>query len=56
MSLDKVDSLEEDSEQGIFFYNHAVILYHVRQYKKALHILDRLFKYIEPMGQSHSLS
>ena len=39
----------EDVDQCVLYYNHAVILYHTRQYHSALTILDKLFQYVEPV-------
>lgn len=53
MNLDSVSSLE-DVDHCILYYNHAVILYNLRQYRLALIILDKLFQLIEPMEESLS--
>ena len=49
MNIDNSESLE-DVDHSVIYFNQAVILYHLRQYKAALNILDRLFQYIEPLG------
>ena len=41
----------DDVDQCVFYYNHAVLLYHQRQYKTALAIMDKLIQFIEPMGK-----
>lgn len=38
-------------DQCIFYYNHAVILYLLRQFRTALDILEKVFQFIEPMGE-----
>lgn len=49
MNIDNSESLE-DVDHSVIYFNQAVILYHLRQYKAALNILDKLFQYIEPLG------
>lgn len=41
----------EDVEQCALFYNHAVVLYHLKQYNLALKIIKEVFTFIEPMGK-----
>ena len=47
--MDVSDSLE-DVDHSVLYYNQAVILYHLRQYKAATKVLDKLFQFIEPLG------
>ncbi|XP_071957629.1 CCR4-NOT transcription complex subunit 10-like [Antedon mediterranea] len=51
LSLNELDSLE-DAVQGVFFFNHAVILFHLRQYNDATRILEKLFQIIEPLAET----
>ena len=49
VNLESGESLE-DVDHSVLFYNQAIILYHLRQYRASLAILDRLFQYIDPLG------
>lgn len=49
VSLDDIAALD-DVDQCIIYYNHAVILYYLKQYKAAFAILDKVMQFIEPMG------
>ena len=51
VSLEKLSSLD-DVDQCTAYYNYAVILYRLQQYTQAVAILDRVFQFIEPMGES----
>lgn len=51
VNLDSGESLE-DVDHSVLFYNQAIILYHLRQYKAALAILDKLFPFIDPLNSS----
>ncbi|XP_052230090.1 CCR4-NOT transcription complex subunit 10-like isoform X2 [Dreissena polymorpha] len=42
----------EDVDHSVLFYNQAVILYHLRQNKAALAILDKLFPFIDPLSST----
>ncbi|XP_070575337.1 CCR4-NOT transcription complex subunit 10-like [Ptychodera flava] len=42
----------EDVDHAILFYNHAIILYHLRQYREAAKILEKLFQFIEPLEEN----
>ncbi|XP_033626303.1 CCR4-NOT transcription complex subunit 10-like [Asterias rubens] len=46
-----IDTLE-DTDHAILFFNHAVILYHMRQHHEAIRILEKLFQIIEPLEES----
>ncbi|XP_006813779.2 CCR4-NOT transcription complex subunit 10-A-like, partial [Saccoglossus kowalevskii] len=48
--LEDVDNLE-DIEHAILYYNHAVILYYLHQYKESARILEKLFQFIEPLDE-----
>lgn len=50
VNIDNSESLE-DVDHSVIYFNQAVILYHLRQYKAALNILDKLFQYIEPLEE-----
>ena len=52
--MDNSDSLE-DVDHSVLYYNQAVILYHLRQYKAATKVLDKLFQFIEPLGKNENL-
>lgn len=47
MRLDKLD----DVSHCAAYYNQALLLYHKRQYTSALRVIDRVYKFIEPMGE-----
>jgi len=47
--LDDIAALD-DVDQCIIYYNHAVVLYYLKQYKAAFAILDKVVQFIEPMG------
>ncbi|XP_038068340.1 CCR4-NOT transcription complex subunit 10-like [Patiria miniata] len=51
VSLSGVDSLE-DTDHAILFFNHAIILYHMRQHHEAIRILEKLFQIIEPLEEN----
>ena len=40
----------DDIDRSFLLYNQAVIHFHLKQYKAAINILERLFKIIEPLG------
>lgn len=40
----------DDIDRCFFLYNQAVLHFHLKQYKSALNLLDRLYKVIEPLG------
>ncbi|XP_044263264.1 CCR4-NOT transcription complex subunit 10 [Tribolium madens] len=46
--LDKLD----DVDQCIVHYNQAILLYHQQQYTNAIYIMDRVYKFIEPMDDA----
>jgi CCR4-NOT transcription complex subunit 10 len=52
VNLDNIVGLD-DVDQCVMYYNHAVMLYHTRQYNSALAIMDKVFQYIEPMGKEN---
>ncbi|CAG9764189.1 unnamed protein product [Ceutorhynchus assimilis] len=47
----KDDKLEE-IDYGIAQFNHAVVLFHQKQYTNSQNIMDMVYKYIEPMEES----
>lgn len=51
---DSGDTGEEmdDIDTAYLLYNESVIYFHLRQYNKALAILERLFKIVEPLEES----
>ncbi|XP_022083973.1 CCR4-NOT transcription complex subunit 10-like isoform X2 [Acanthaster planci] len=51
VNLSGVDSLE-DTDHAILFFNHAIILYHMRQHHEAIQILEKLFQIIEPLEEN----
>uniref|UniRef100_A0A2C9L9D5 CCR4-NOT transcription complex subunit 10 n=1 Tax=Biomphalaria glabrata TaxID=6526 RepID=A0A2C9L9D5_BIOGL len=42
----------DDADYAVVYYNKAVILYHEKQHRAALSILEKLFKYIEPIDEA----
>ncbi|XP_052063394.1 CCR4-NOT transcription complex subunit 10-like [Mytilus californianus] len=51
ISMDNSDSLE-DVDHSVLYFNQAVIFYHLRQYKAATKVLDKLFQFIEPIEEN----
>ncbi|GAB1599352.1 CCR4-NOT transcription complex subunit 10-like [Argonauta hians] len=51
INLDNLNSLD-DVEHSAVLYNQAVVLYHHRQYKAALSIMDKLFNFVEPIEEN----
>ncbi|KAK3085445.1 hypothetical protein FSP39_003407 [Pinctada imbricata] len=51
VNIDNSESLE-DVDHSVIYYNQAVILYHLRQYKAACNILEKLFQFIEPLEEA----
>ncbi|XP_033119734.1 CCR4-NOT transcription complex subunit 10-like isoform X2 [Anneissia japonica] len=51
LSLNDLESLE-DVEQGVFFFNHAVILFHLHQYQDTIRILEKMFQILEPLVET----
>lgn len=41
----------DDVEQCALYYNHAVLLFHLKQYNLALKVIKEVFTFIEPMGK-----
>ncbi|CAF0808174.1 unnamed protein product [Didymodactylos carnosus] len=50
-SLDDIETLE-DMDHCAIFYSTAIILYHMKQYKAALVITEKLFRFMEPAEES----
>ena len=50
VNFDSGKSLEE-ADFSVLFYNQAILYYHLRQYKAALNILEKLFQYIDPFSK-----
>lgn len=46
ISKDKLD----DVDHCVLHFNQAILLYHQRQYTAAVLIMERVYKFIEPMG------
>ncbi|KAK6623980.1 hypothetical protein RUM44_010837 [Polyplax serrata] len=42
----------DDVEQCSLYYNHAVLLFHLKQYNLALKVIKEVFTFIEPMEES----
>lgn len=49
LNLEQLDSLE-DVENCIYYYNHAVLLYHLKHYTKALAVINKVYSFIESLG------
>jgi len=41
----------DDADYAVVYYNKAVMLHHEKQHRSALSILEKLFKYIEPIDE-----
>lgn len=46
----KIEKLD-DVDHCIAYYNQAVVLYHQRQYTASQRIMEKVYKFIEPMGK-----
>ncbi|XP_013383566.1 CCR4-NOT transcription complex subunit 10 [Lingula anatina] len=53
VNIDSVEALD-DVDQCVMYFNQAVLLYHLKQYQAALAIMDKLFQFIEPLGEQES--
>jgi len=53
VKVEDINALD-DIDQCVFYYNHAILLYHLRQYRSAETIIDKLFTFLEPMEESLS--
>ncbi|BFZ19332.1 hypothetical protein BsWGS_22371 [Bradybaena similaris] len=42
----------DDADYAVVYYNKAVVLYHEKQYRAALSVLEKLFRYIEPIDET----
>ncbi|XP_029640500.1 CCR4-NOT transcription complex subunit 10 [Octopus sinensis] len=51
INIDSLSNLD-DVDHSAVLYNQAVVLYHHRQYKAALSIMDKLFHYVEPLEEN----
>ncbi|XP_074644755.1 CCR4-NOT transcription complex subunit 10-like [Tubulanus polymorphus] len=51
VNLDNIAAMD-DVDQILLYYNHAVILYRLRQYHSAVNIVDKLFQFIEPLEEN----
>jgi len=49
VNLDSGESLE-DADHSVLFYNQAILMYHLQQFKTALNIVDKLFPFMDPLG------
>lgn len=47
MRLDKLD----DVDHCVAYFNQAVLMYHQKHYTSALRTVERVYKFIEPMGK-----
>ncbi|XP_012941686.1 CCR4-NOT transcription complex subunit 10 isoform X2 [Aplysia californica] len=41
----------DDADYAVVYYNKAVLLYHEKQHRAALSILEKLFRYVEPIDE-----
>ncbi|XP_035678985.1 CCR4-NOT transcription complex subunit 10-like [Branchiostoma floridae] len=50
----KVNDLDglEDVDNGVLYYNQAVVRFHTRQFQEAANILEKLFQFIEPLEET----
>ena len=48
--MDGITGLD-NVDQCVVHYNQAVVLYHKRQHNAAIVLLDKLFQFVEPMGE-----
>lgn len=42
----------DDIDRSFLLYNQAVLHFHMKQYKASINVLERLFKIIEPLGDT----
>lgn len=52
LNLEQLDTLE-DVENCIYYYNYAVLLYHLKHYTKALAVITKVYSFIESLGKRH---
>ncbi|CAH1778695.1 unnamed protein product [Owenia fusiformis] len=50
IDIDNVSNID-DADQCIIYYNQAVMLFYLRQYKTALNIAEKLFQFVEPLDE-----
>ncbi|XP_066289974.1 CCR4-NOT transcription complex subunit 10-like isoform X2 [Branchiostoma lanceolatum] len=50
----KVNDLDglEDVDNGVLYYNQAVVRFHTRQFQEATSMLEKLFQFIEPLEET----
>lgn len=53
IKLENVQGID-DIDQCIFYFNYAILLAHLHNYRTALEIMERLVQYIEPMDENLS--
>lgn len=49
LNLENIDSLE-DLENCIYYYNYAVLLYHLKNFTKSLAVINKVYSFIESLG------
>uniref|UniRef100_A0A0B6ZK74 CCR4-NOT transcription complex subunit 10 n=1 Tax=Arion vulgaris TaxID=1028688 RepID=A0A0B6ZK74_9EUPU len=42
----------DDADYAVVYYNKAVVLYHEKQHRAALSVLEKLFRYVEPIDEA----
>lgn len=53
INLENVESLD-DVRNCYIYFNQAVLLYHKMQYSSALKILNKMFSFVEVLGNTSS--
>ncbi|KAE8748117.1 hypothetical protein FOCC_FOCC005120 [Frankliniella occidentalis] len=51
VNLEDASTLE-DVDNCIFYYNQAIILFHLKQYASAFQLISKVFSFIEPMEET----
>lgn len=51
INMEDTDSLD-DVDNSVLVYNQAVVLYHLHQYNAALHVLERVVQFLEPLDET----
>lgn len=51
INMEDTDALD-DVDNSVLVYNQAAVLYHLHQYNAALHVLERVIQFLEPLDET----
>lgn len=51
INIEDLDSLD-DVDNSVLVYNQAVVMYHLHQYNAALHVLEKVSQFLEPLDET----